>query len=364
MHALTLALLTTTARAGDLAWDWTAETVGKNNAPRRYHAEAMLVTHHGVVWQAKNNLDARAFQTELAMDTTCTGTEENKRLVKVTCTIDSLAMSGIAMQVSNDALRRKEQKDLDAIFEEYGQTLEGTSIVMMLRKDDGRITNLDLEGVDIDMARYADVAEGQRQLMRRVFATLDLATPKGGEAKGSWRHKGSPLAIGLMTAYGAAGGARLVNEVVKEQGDDVWIDTSGEAVVDTPELQASLKKVSLMIAGKARFDTERGTLAYRQLTINGQLTASSMGSVTEPQYFDQASWIGLIQEDGSYATLDPSKSKPSKPEATVDTEQPEHTEKAETGGPKATVDTEAPTHSAGGSTEEEPTHSAGGETDE
>jgi hypothetical protein len=290
------------ADAVDLASKWsTAKGV-------RYHAESRIETPKLVQWNAYTNLDARASVTDVALDMTCDGAPTKKQVI-VKCHLDKTTIAGTASSP-------QDQEKLDRILREWSEHLTGADVMLTVGTD-GRVTLFGLEGLERNTSREGEVIEQQRQLLRRVFAPFDISMPKTGvaEPKVAWKHKGSPLQMGLltMTAMNAAGAASMTHTVDHVAGNDAFITTDGHSVMDTPE--TTFQKVDLIVHGEARYDLAEGLIEYSDLDLNGELTASSINS-QQPFYYKQVSWIGRIGPDGAYASLDPGK------RATVDAPGP------------------------------------------
>ena len=263
----------------------------------RYHAESHIETPDSFPWTAYNNLEAHATATDVALDMTCDGAPTKKQVV-VKCHLDKATVTGTATM-------RQEQDQLDRILREWSEHLTGADVMLTVGTDGG-VSLFDLEGLERSNAREGEVIEQQRQLLRRVFAPFDIAVPKEGmtEPKVAWKHKGAPLQMGLLAHTGTAvsGAASMTHTVDRVDGNDAYIVTDGRSVMGTSE--NNLQKIDLIAHGQARYSLAAGLIAYSDLDINGELTASSINS-QKPFVYRQISWVGRIEPDGSYAALGP-----------------------------------------------------------
>lgn len=286
---LTLLVLSASALAGDLNFQW--------SAPVPLHAEVVIDTPWIVTLLGTEDIDARATQTQVALDILCKGAP-TKRGWAVDCDIESARLGGLAVP--------GEQEKLDKILAEYGTLLDAASIELEIAAD-GRITSVDLEGVTRPDARHADVVESMRQLVRRALAPLDLQLPKDGLDPGKpWKQTGTPLALEMivnvanetwstLSGTGVAGGAALKTRTDGRDGAVVKLLTEGTG---TTLIGESGKMVHMTLGAESRFDAERGVLLYRFLVVDGVSSAAS--SMASPSgFYHQAGAVGYRNPDGS-----------------------------------------------------------------
>lgn len=269
--------------AGELAWRW--------NAPVRFHAEALVGTPQGVDFLGASNVNARARKTAITLDLTCAGQPDGKNW-SVECTIDEAAMHGTAYA-------KKEQDKLDRIFHDYAGYLSGAKVQVDMLAD-GRLRDVDLEGVPKSDERMSRIHESLRELIRRGLAPLDLELPRHGEALDKpWRQKGAPLAFEMLTSHGTVGGATFKHELKGKVGVTQVIVSSGYGNVGTGEtIEAGTPiMVEMEVKGAARFDLVRGQMAYSQLMVTGELTADASGA-GPADYYSCAAWVGRIDPNG------------------------------------------------------------------
>jgi hypothetical protein len=274
----------------------------------RYHAESHIETPKPVIWMAFTNLEESAVVTDVAIDMTCDGAPMKKQ-VEVKCHLDKTTIAGTA-------LVKKEQDQLDKILREWSEHLTGADVILTVGVDGG-VNLFDIEGLERNNARQGQVLEQQRKLLRRVFAPFDIALPKTGmtEPNVAWKHKGSPLQMGVLTASDMAvgGSASMTHTVDRVDGTDAYILTDGHSVMGTPE--TDLQKYDVVVHGQARYDLAAGLIRYTDLQLDAEYTAGSIDS-QHALVNRQISWIGRIEPDGAYAALDPQK-KQAAPEMSV-----------------------------------------------
>ncbi len=268
MLAPTLFLATALAQAapaspadGGLTFQWKpGETVS-------YLAE-MAIDSPTVLWlYGRENAQARFFRIEMAARYDCSGGPKGKEVL-LSCSIPEVRMGGTAVSTDQDQVPQ--------ILTEYQALLKSATLEIVLRPD-GHIKLVDIEGMPQDLIRENDIHEMIRQLVRRSVSPLGMQTPKGGADPGrSWRHKGPPAFLELISKYGSSGGMRYEYAVAGEKGGITAITAEGEAMVaTTAQREAGIPASLSMVAnGSYRFDTGAGQLAYAEVEVSGLTTAS------------------------------------------------------------------------------------------
>jgi len=260
--------------------------------PVRYHAEASIQTPDGYRYIAWVNTEAVAKQSDISLDLSCTG-QAAGRGWEVMCTIDDASLSGVAYT--------GDQADLDAIFQEHSARLMDATVQIQVTAD-GHLGTVDLEGIDKRDDRMAEIFEDLRQLVRHDLAPLDLSMPRGGEIphKGAWRQKGTPLLFQLLDPYGTAGGSILRHQVGERSGAMVRIDSWGHGNMSSElNLQSPVRDIVNMVGGgSGRFDSAKGQVAWRKLSVEGDLTAGSAqyGNI---HVYGYQGYVARINADGT-----------------------------------------------------------------
>lgn len=257
--------------------------------PVRYRAEVGISTPDGSRYLGRQNLDARAATHELVVEMSCSGQPAGKGW-RVDCKLDEVLMGGVAYA--------SDQAELEKIQAEYVEMLKGATVQLQIAKD-GRISGLDLEGAERVDERMAIILEHQRLLLRRAFAPLDLGLPKKGERDSEWKQKGVPLLFELMSAYGTAGGSKLVHTLEGSEGGVSTITSFGRAnVASGIDLEVGAGQIVNMIgSGTARWDDEAQQILWREVSVTGELTAESV-QLGDTNVYGMIAWAGRIEPDG------------------------------------------------------------------
>ncbi len=283
---LGLILLVTSALADGLALDW--------NQPLRYRSEVQVLTPNGYLYKGRANVEARVTSHELAVDLSCTGAPQGASTA-VICAVDAVQLGAKAYP--------GDEADTVLVLEEYRQWFAGSTWQIRFAAD-GRVMDVDLEGVEKNDDRMAEIHETLRQLARRVVTPLDLSMPKKAVGVGaSWKQKGTPLLFQLMTTWGTAGGTVMRHRLEAQQGAVAQIGSEGRGNVATGlDLEVgSGETVNMIGGGVARVDTARSLILWRQVGVSGELTASSL-QPGDPAVYSLMGWAGLRNPDGTVET--------------------------------------------------------------
>jgi hypothetical protein len=266
---LALALLWLTpgwAQPSALAWSWPAGEI------RAWHVEITRERVDGDWHKGALNLEARAIQTNLAVDLVCQAGEPVSAGWVLDCRFPALQLSGTAFSGEEDALR--------GVFAEYRERMADAVAHVEVSRT-GRIRSFDLDAFTPRNAREAEVEDCLRMLMIRPFALLELELPRGGDDKGRpWRQGGSPLVTQLRTSYGTSGGLRVEHRVTARDGARVSVKTEGRGTVAYGLAIESdgAKTIGVDLVGHAEVDLATGALLSRDTMLVGRFTAGAAGA--------------------------------------------------------------------------------------
>ena len=153
---------------------------------------------------------------------------------------------------------------------------------------DGRVTRIAVMCEDVTQRHDED--ERQRLLMLRLFSLFDLTLPdEKGWSKG-WTQKGVLPIFFMMNTTGTTGSMKLQNSHSGNKDGYVFIETTGRAVINSGSGVDSGggNMVDVNLAGNTLFDEPTGMLYYRNISMDGELTASSNMSTNTPYYIQEA----------------------------------------------------------------------------
>jgi hypothetical protein len=283
---LILFTLLASASASDLVWGW------GHTEPVRYHMETVVETPRSHVWLAEENEQARATRNIMVLDVSCTGAADGKRW-DVHCHLDDVSMRGTPVP--------GEEARLDRVFEVYVGLLKGKDVRLSIGLD-GRIRKLDILGVQADDSRMGAIIEGLRQMIRRVFAPVDLQLPKNGDARGKpWSQKGSPLALELLTAQGTSGGVAMKHRIIEERDGAVLYRTEGRgSMAEGSNMEAGTTSfMKVTTGGRGQFNTKLGVLDWAEVSTSAAYSASALNALSGVGAYSYTGWMVRVDETGA-----------------------------------------------------------------
>jgi len=249
-----------------LEWQW-------GEQGRTYLIVAEVQSPEFLWFKAEKNLEARVSAWRTNILTSCTPVATAKKSWELRCVIDDISMQ--AKSLPSDRGR------LDRILAEYKSLLIGSYIQLDFTRD-GRVRNVDLEGIDKRNRRVMEIIEVLRLVLGRAYAALDLQLPKRGDDRdlGVWRQV-SPLAAGFPTNVGSLGSLRVNHQVTAQEGSVVLFQSAAEGVTGSGRMievggqEQVANMFRMTMAGVGSFDTKSGALVSRQYQVHGVPTASA-----------------------------------------------------------------------------------------
>ena len=177
------------------------------------------------------------------------------------CTLDDLAISAEGLP--------QEKGQLGPILAELDETLTGAAMQLQINRN-GRIVNIDLEGVERLNRRSGIINENMRLILSRAFAGLDLALPRS-SADRQWAEYDSWL-MRTPSIDGSSGSSQVVHEVIERTGGFTTFLSAGRAIIVPGD---GHNKFDTRMTGQSTFDLRTGRISDRTWTVVGGPTASS-----------------------------------------------------------------------------------------
>jgi hypothetical protein len=283
-----------------MAWKWTGE--------RRYYVENELITPIVQMFYSERNYDIRVIGWQTRLVLRCASTHASGSRFDVDCVIDDVSLSAAA--IGQDAALKVRGDDtktqLGVIVEEMDAKLTGATVQLQMKKN-GRIIDVDLEGVTKSLLRTSVIQETLRQILGRAVAGFDVALPPHGNASsGQWAQRGSML-LAMPTQRGNSGGSETIHRVRAVDGDRVAFETQGKGVLSPDANDANLFDTRL--AGSTVFDVADGSIVQRDWTVLGKATAGSAladGFAKSPPY-GQRGWLQRLAPGETAPAIPPSR---------------------------------------------------------
>lgn len=269
-----LLTLSSGAAAADEVDDSAEEIVVWGDLFARWDETRWMVTTefglpYGLTFAKDENLEFRTGEVQLRALVACAKQWKlGRHKYEVDCEIEDF---GIQAAVHEDRVNEKDVVRAQAVLDEIDAKLSGAKLQLQVA-DDGRVTDLSLEGVPKDNRRQSQMHETLRQVMSRVVVGFNLKLQKYNQLnEGKWVEYNStvmsmPLPPGLP---GSMGSNMIVHYLNRYRGHTVVQSIGkGITVVGTDNYTTDLIGVSL-------FDDDEGFMTERVWALDGQNTASS-----------------------------------------------------------------------------------------
>jgi hypothetical protein len=262
----------------------------------RYYIEADVRLGTAMVFRAATNQQVRMGEFRIRLVTTCRAEVATKRSWDLLCSVDDIALRGTPLT--------SERGRAQSVLEEYDQNLTG-SLVQLTLTADGRVKDVDLEGISKSRRRLSVIHETLRQIMSRTFAGLDLQLPRRGDDDGrAWVQVGSPT-TSFPVNGGTFGAIDIVHAVNATAGDLVEVHSVGKGVLiptDSSTGEDGGGAWTTTVQGWARFDTALGQMAERHYLVVATPTAGNGAAVGGNVQYTQAVTLQRVT-DGTAPTV-------------------------------------------------------------
>jgi hypothetical protein len=124
--------------------------------------------------------------------------------------------------------------------------------------------------------------------MQRVFCAFDFPLPaKTDDWIRGWKSRDDNSVLQFPLTSGTIGASEIHNKHVGEKWGFVAVDSEGKATL-TPGAavdQGSTQLVDVAVVGEALFEPASGLLVYRDFTMDGRLSASSIDTGPDAYYY-------------------------------------------------------------------------------
>jgi hypothetical protein len=254
----------------------------------------LIETEVGVPWKVTLYKDEnKAFDTQEFQLRTILACDKDWKLgnhkYEIDCVIEDLALVASIAEPNisdKDVLRAQE------VLDEVDAKLTSAHVQLQVA-DDGRVTNLQLEGVSNENRRQSVMQETLRQVLSRVVVGFNLKMQKFNQLhEGKWQEFNStvltmPLPQGVP---GAIGSNLLVHYLNRFQGH-VIVQSIGRGSTNVGETMYTLN-----FTGVSVFDPNEGFMTDRVWALEGEPTASAL-FMAQAHYFHAGKIRLLGSED-------------------------------------------------------------------
>ena len=211
-----------------------------------------------------NNLQARVLAWQLHVVLDCDGGQtETRRVREVRCAIPEVALQAASYEADHGQLPRILPEMVDKLRR---------GVVQLQVRDDGRVLNVDLDGLPREHVRMARITENLRLIVARAVAGFDAPVPRHGEAQ--WvQYTGMLLQV--PSDEGSSAGMEIIHELRGLRPDGALrVETQGHGTSFLWDGN-STNAWSVDVAANAVFDGAGGGLLARKWIVVGDPTPGS-----------------------------------------------------------------------------------------
>ncbi len=229
----------------------------------RWAMATELVVPHPIWLMADRNRSVRVKALQIHSVLAC---EKDWKLTRrrwqVHCTMEDMGIQ--AVPVAED----RKYEHTQAILDEIDAKLTGASLQLQA-KDNGRVVNVQLEGVEADNRRERNSAETLRMILSRLIAGWDMKLRRGNFlGEGQWVEYDNQL-LAMPSHMRSLAGGIVVHQLHKYKGHRV-VQTVGEGHL-LDDLNYSYK---VDLQGVSVYDYDEGYMTERVWYVYGERTAA------------------------------------------------------------------------------------------
>ncbi|MFT5460038.1 MAG: hypothetical protein ACI9K2_006553 [Myxococcota bacterium] len=147
---------------------------------------------------------------------------------EVHCTIEDI---GIQAHSRQRTVKEAQRAQVQRVLDELDAKLTGVDIQLQV-KDDGSVSNVDIEGLSRSNRREGLIAETLRQLVARMALGFHMRIPDGAEKAGKWAEYKSAL-MSMPSIQSSNANSTVMHFVNPYKGQRL-VQTVGEGMVSVP----------------------------------------------------------------------------------------------------------------------------------
>ena len=211
---------------------------------------------------ADRNWDMRVKAMQIRAVLACDKDQSlGRRRMQVHCNLEDVGLQAVVLD--------QDIAHADEILDEVDAKLTGASLQLQVR-DNGRVTNVDLEGIEADNRRERTIQEVLRTILSRLVSGFDMKLRRWNNlGEGQWvEYKSNLLAMPSTTLTPSSG--LIVHQLHRFQGHTV-VQTVGEG-----QIMDDLENTYVVdLQGVSIYDLLEGYMTERVWYVYGERTSSS-----------------------------------------------------------------------------------------
>jgi hypothetical protein len=284
----------------------------------RWYAETQIGFAAPWILYAEADHEVRFSAMQLRADIGCDKTwRHGAKGFEVRCPIEQISVRGVT-SFPNEPWA-------DLVLQELDDLLTG-AVIKLVVTEDGRLTDLGLDGPPADNRRATIIHENARQLLLQLMSNFNLRLPPATAlSHNSWVEYGStlflPPTLSVWTNFpyicpkvgrifgslprptSAFGGTTLVHQLTPYRGKIV-LQSSGQGTLSDGYEQANRENFyALHFDGVSIFDPATGIMTERVYALRGETTASSAIAMSgSSNLYFHTGRIQLLGDTASIAT--------------------------------------------------------------
>jgi hypothetical protein len=232
----------------------------------RWHIQVQIGLALPFTLYARRNFESRVVAMDIETVLACEKTfRMGPKGQEVDCTIDDVAFRAVPFLPKH--------KHLETVLLDMVDNLKGARVELQVL-DDGRVSNIGLEGLSPRNRRENIVREQARQMFARVIAGFHLRLPDRATLRqGAWReYDASVFSLPSLTA--PRGTSTLTHQLNRYKGHLV-VQSIGEGLTTLGD-DGEENSFAMKLNGVSLFDEDTGIMFERVWAVRGQATASSV----------------------------------------------------------------------------------------
>jgi len=255
----------------------------------RWNVQTQVTFPTPYVIQAFRNLEFEASAAQVRLVLGCEKTfRRNRKRFEVACQVEDIGFQVAALR------RQRDRADIEKILNEWDDVLTKADLQLIVA-DDGRVINVDLEGLqgpdgtasrDADTVRGQVVREQMRALLRLTMAAFHMRLPPQGTLReGQWVEY-EPALFQIPNIDNTMSGSYLIHQLDSYKGHNV-VQSKGKGTVRTGIADDDTDENFFKLAfdGVSIYDDD-GVMTERVWALQGNATASSqLGELANVGYF-------------------------------------------------------------------------------
>jgi hypothetical protein len=197
-----------------------------------------------------------------------------KRRYEVACKIEDF---GIQAAIAERVVTEADATRAKLVLDEIDAKLTGAWLSLQVA-DDGRVTNLDLDGIDTNNSRESQIQETLRQVLSRVVVGFNLKMQKYNQLhEGKWvEYNSSVMTMPLPPGVSGSPGSNMLVHHLNHYRGHVIVQSIGKGMTSVEVEQGKVVQFTTDFIGVSTFDDQEGFMTERVWALEGTSTAGAI----------------------------------------------------------------------------------------